>query len=190
MALGPRPGPSVVMATDDPGADRALTPPPQWPQLRELPGRCPSRGAGTTLLKGARAGSGDGVSRGLTADVWPPWPDDAARGACWPCSPVTPSDSPAGWGMPDCHGHRCRSPRATPLPLLPFLSLSLPPDRASLPTSLRSSSRTEGRSSVGVGGGGQSTGLGTDPSGLGLCHCFPSVCPWASHLTPLSPSFL
>lgn len=179
MALGPRPGPSVVMATDDPGADRALTPPPQWPQLRELPGRCPSRGPGTTLLEGARAGSGDGVgqhclvSRGLTADVWPPWPDDAARWACWPHSPVTSSDSPAG------HRHRCRSPRATPLPLLPFLSLSLPPDRASLPTSLLSSSRTEGRSSLGGG-------VADRARGSGQTH-LASGCATASCLCALGP---
>lgn len=56
MVLGPKPGPNVVMATDNPGADQALTPPPQsGPGLSELPCLCSSQGPGTTPPKGAQS---------------------------------------------------------------------------------------------------------------------------------------
>lgn len=56
VVLGP--DPCLLMATDDPGADRALTLPPQnGPNPDKLPCRCP--GTSTTPLK--RAGLGDSV---------------------------------------------------------------------------------------------------------------------------------
>lgn len=81
MLPGPTPGLRVVMATDDPGATQALTPPPRSsPSLDEWPCQGSGQGPGTTPLTGARVGLGDrvgqlcGVSGGLTADVWPLWP--------------------------------------------------------------------------------------------------------------------
>lgn len=93
----------LVMATDDPGADQALTPPPQnGPNPDKPPCQCliPS----TTPLQRARAGVGDSVgqfcsmTRGLMDRHLASWPGDAAQLGLLAPGPCQPQPQPGRVG--------------------------------------------------------------------------------------------
>lgn len=116
--------PCLVMATDDPGADQALTPPPQnGPNLDKLPCQCPSPSPNTIPLKRAQAELGDSVGqlcsitrglmdRHLASLAW----QCCTAGSVGPRALLASTRAQQGRGCQAVTATPCQSPGAIPLP--------------------------------------------------------------------------